>query len=296
MKVVVMGAGAVGCWFGGMLARAGHDVSLVARPEHVAAIRRDGLLMESADLREYVRVHATGDASAVAQAQLVLFCVKSTATESAGAAIAALLAPDCVLVSLQNGVDNAERLQRVTGRPALAAVVRVATEMAGPGHVCHRGGGELTLADGGPGRSLAAVLTGARILVRLSNNLAGEQWTKLTVNCALNALSAIAQKPFGPLLRVAGVDALMRDIVEECLAVAVASGVLPAGDPWEALRRAGSQVGQSSSMAQDLARGRPSEIDHLNGFVVKRGELRGVPTPANRCLQVAVRLLEDRAA
>ena len=296
MKIAVMGAGAVGCWFGGMLARAGHEVTLVARAGHVEAIRRDGLLMESASSRAQVRVHAAPDASAVAQAALVLFCVKSTATEAAGASIAPWLAPACTLVSLQNGVDNAERLQAAAGRPALAAVVRVATEMAGPGHVRHHGGGELTLADGEPGRRLAEVLRPAGITVRLSGNLAGEQWTKLTVNCALNALSAIAQKPFGPLLRVEGVDPLMRLVVEECLAVARAAGVRPAGDPWEALRRSASQVGQSSSMAQDLARGRPGEIDHLNGYVVRRGENLGVPTPANRCLQVAIRLLEGRGA
>lgn len=296
MKIAVMGAGAVGCWFGGMLARAGHEVTLVARAGHVEAIRRDGLLMETASWRAQVRVHAAPDASAVAQAGLVLFCVKSTATEAAGASIAPWLAPACTLVSLQNGVDNAERLQAAAGRPALAAVVRVATEMAGPGHVRHHGGGELTLADGEPGRRLAEVLRPAGITVRLSGNLAGEQWTKLTVNCALNALSAIAQKPFGPLLRVEGVDPLMRLVVEECLAVARAAGVRPAGDPWEALRRSASQVGQSSSMAQDLARGRPGEIDHLNGYVVRRGENLGVPTPANRCLQVAIRLLEGRGA
>lgn len=296
MKIAVMGAGAVGCWFGGMLARAGHEVTLVARAGHVEAIRRDGLLMETASWRAQVPVHAAPDASAVAQAGLVLFCVKSTATEAAGASIAPWLAPACTLVSLQNGVDNAERLQAAAGRPALAAVVRVATEMAGPGHVRHHGGGELTLADGEPGRRLAEVLRPAGITVRLSGNLAGEQWTKLTVNCALNALSAIAQKPFGPLLRVEGVDPLMRLVVEECLAVARAAGVRPAGDPWEALRRSASQVGQSSSMAQDLARGRPGEIDHLNGYVVRRGENLGVPTPANRCLQVAIRLLEGRGA
>ena len=295
MKIAVMGAGAVGCYFGGMLARAGHEVTLVARPEHVEAIRRSGLLMETLSFRERVRLDAGIEASAVAPAELVLFCVKSIATQAAGASMAPSLAPGCTIVSLQNGVDNAERLQAVAGHAVLAAVVRVAVEMVAPGHICHRGGGELTLADGEPGRRLAQMLRAAGIAVRLSDNLPGEQWTKLVVNCALNALSAIAQKPFGPLLQVEGVQELMREVVQECLAVARAAGITVAGDPWEALRRSSSQGGQSSSMAQDHARGRRSEIDHLNGYVVRRGEELGVATPANRCLQVAVRLIEDRA-
>ena len=124
----------------------------------------------------------------------------------------------------------------------------------------------------------------------------GAQWAKLIVNCAYNALSAIAQLPFGPLLRGEGIDDVMRDVVEECLAVAHAARVRVDGDPWEALRRTGSQAGQVSSMAQDLARGRRTEIDHLNGYLVRMGEAHGVPTPVNRCLQVLVNPLQSRRA
>ena len=296
VRIGVMGAGAVGCWFGGMLARAGHDVTLVGRAGHVEAILRDGLLMETPDFREHVRLHATTDASALRDADIVLFSVKSTATQSTAIQIAPLLSTGCTVVSLQNGVDNAECLTTQLRQPVLASVVRVATQMSGPGHVHQRGGGELTLPEGEAGRMVAGVLVRAGITVRLSANLPGEQWTKLTVNCALNALSAIAQKPFGPLLRVEGIYPLMEDTVLECLAVAQAEGIRLAQDPWEALQRSSSQAGQYSSMAQDHARGRRSEIDHLNGYVVQRGQALGVPTPVNRCLQFAIRLLEDRAA
>ena len=132
--------------------------------------------------------------------------------------------------------------------------------------------------------------------MRHSDNVLGAQWAKLIVNCAYNALSAIAQLPFGPLLRGEGIDDVMRDVVEECLAVAHAAQVRVDGDPWEALRRTGSQAGQVSSMAQDLARGRRTEIDHLNGYVVPMGEAHGVPTPVNRCPQVLVNLLQSRRA
>ena len=128
------------------------------------------------------------------------------------------------------------------------------------------------------------------------SHVPGAQWAKLIVNCAYNALPAIAQLPFGPLLRGEGIDDVMRDVVEECLAVAHAARVRVDGDPWEALRRTGSQAGQVSSMAQDLARGRRTEIDHLNGYVVRMGEAHGVPTPVNRCLQVLANLLQSRRA
>lgn len=296
MKIAVMGAGAVGCYFGGMLARAGHHVTLVARAEHVAAIARRGLLMETVNFREAVPVHATSGLDAMDNAELVLFSVKSIDTEVAGASIARHLAPGCTVLSLQNGVDNADRLRAVLAAPVLAAVVRVAAEMASAGHVRQRGGGQLILADDEAGSRIAQVLRCDGIEVRLSPNLVGEQWTKLAVNCALNALCAIAQQPFGPLLQAQGVVPLMREVVAECMAVALAQGIRVVGDPWEALQRSASQVGQQASMAQDVAKGRRTEIDHLNGYVARLGQAQGVPTPVNGCLQVVIRLLEARKA
>ncbi|MFT3721388.1 ketopantoate reductase family protein [Pseudorhodoferax sp.] len=294
MRIAVIGAGAVGSYFGGLLARAGHEVTLIGRPAHVEAIRRDGLLIETAVSAERVCPDADIAVSAATGAQLVLFCVKSTDTVSAGAAVAPYLAAGCTLLSLQNGIDNAARLASAAGRPALPCVVHVATALPAPGHVQHRGGGRLVLPDRPEAREVAGLLWHAAIDVELSDNLPGAQWAKLIVNCAYNALSAVARQPFGPLLRTPGVDELMHDVVRECLAVAQAAGIDVQGDPWVALRRTGSQSEQYSSMAQDMARGRRTEIDHLNGYVVRQGEALGVPTPANRCLQVAVKLLEAR--
>ena len=294
MKVAVMGAGSVGCYFGGMLARAGHDVTLIGRAAHVQAIRRDGLLIDTQTFREHVRVRAESDADAVKDAELVLFCVKSIDTDSAAASIAPHLAEGAAVLSLQNGVDNAQRLESVLRQRVLPAVVYVATEMVAPGHVKHQGRGELVIADSAQGQRLAALFRPAGIPLHLSDNVTGAQWAKLIVNCAYNPLSAIAQLPFGPLLQGAGVEAVMRDVVEECLAVAGAADIQVPGDPWEALRRTGSQSGQYASMAQDLARGKLTEIDHLNGYVVRLAQALGVPTPVNRSLQVLVKLLERR--
>src|SRR5262245_43650468 len=143
LPVAVMGAGAVGCYFGGMLARGGHDVTLVARPRHVEAISRDGLRMDTRTFDEYVRLKATSDPAAVTGARLVLCCVKSVDTERAGEQIQPYVGNETVVLCLQNGCDNDQRLRAVLTQPEVAAaVVFVGTEMLGPGHVKHHGSGE----------------------------------------------------------------------------------------------------------------------------------------------------------
>lgn len=297
MKFAVMGAGAVGCYYGGMLARAGHDVVLVARPAHVEAMQREGLLLDTQTFQERVRVQASTQPEGVQGAQCVLFCVKSTDTESAGLAMAPYLAEGATVLSLQNGVDNAERLAAVLQRPVLPAVVYVATAMAGPGHVRHFGRGELVIAPSPTSEQLARTFAAAGIPMQVSDNVAGALWAKLVLNCVYNPLSAITRMPYGEIVNAQGLDVprAMDDIVRECLAVAHASGIaLPEGTAEAVLPLAASMPGQVSSTAQDLARGRHTEIDHLNGFIVRRGEALGIATPANRLLHTLVRLLEAR--
>jgi len=295
MKIAVMGAGAVGSYYGAILARAGHDVVLVGRPAHVEAVRRQGLLLETKSFHGHVPARAGEHPGEVAGAKLVLFCVKSTDTEDAGRQIAPHLDADAVVLSLQNGVDNAERLQALLPQPVVPAVVYVAVEMAGAGHVRHHGRGELGLGPSPRSEEAAGVLSAAGIPATVSGNAVGELWAKLILNCAYNALSAATQLPYGRLVEGEGVLDAMRDVVDECLAVAAASGVAVPGDTWEAVMRISrSMPTQLSSTAQDLARGKPSEIDHLNGYIVRRGGELGVPTPANRVLHSLVKLLESR--
>lgn len=293
-----MGAGAVGCYYGGMLARAGHTVTLIGRPDHVAAMRRDGLLLDTQSFREHVPVHASIEASAVRAADLVLVCVKSTDSETAAAQMAPHLAPGAVLMSLQNGVDNAERLRAaLPGHEVIAAVVYVATEMAGPGHVRHHGRGELVIGPSPGAAALVERFAAAGVPVEVSGNVVGALWFKLILNCAYNALSAITQLPYGELVQGVGIEATMRSVVDECLAVAAADGVDVPGDVWAGVQRlAPTMPAQRSSTAQDLARGKRSEIDHLNGHVVRRGDVLGVPVPANRLLHALVKLIESRPA
>ena len=293
MQFAVMGAGAVGCYYGGMLARAGHTVTLIARPAHVAAIQAHGLRLQTAAWDEHIPLRATTEPDGVRDADVVLFCVKSTDTESAGALMRPFLAPHARVLSLQNGVDNAERLAAVLGRPVTPAVVYVATGMAGPGHVQHHGRGELVISPGEGDAALVAACAQAGVPVTVSDQVMGELWAKLVINCAYNALSALTRLPYGELVQRPGVWDAMRDVHTECLAVAEADGVALPGDTWAAVERiAVSMAGQLSSTARDLIAGKPTEIDHLNGYVLRRAAVHGLPVPANRLLHTLVHALE----
>jgi 2-dehydropantoate 2-reductase len=295
MKVAVMGAGAVGCYYGGMLARAGHEVVLIARPQHVDAIRREGLRLDTQTFDEHVRVEASTEPDAVKGAKLVLFCVKSTDTDHAAQALAPYLDADALILSLQNGVENAERVRELLPQETAAAVVYVASEMAGLGHIRHHGRGELVIEPSSVSEELARVFAQAGVPTEVSDNVRGALWAKLVLNCAYNALSALSRLPYGKLVQGEGVTRAMRDIVDECLAVAKADGVNIPGDVDAAVKRiAETMPNQFSSTAQDMMRGKRSEIDHLNGLIVRRGEALGVPTPANRMLHVLVRLIESK--
>ena len=295
MKIAVLGAGAVGSYYGALLARAGNEVVLIGRAAHVDAVRRDGLRLETAAGCARVALAASTQASDVAGAELVLFCVKSGDSDSAAAQIAPFLAAGARLVCLQNGVDNARRVRALVDREVIAAVVYVAVELAGAGHVRHHGRGELVLGDSPASAALVELFAGAGVPASVSDNVVGELWAKLVVNCAYNALSAITRLPYAQLVASPGIEATMHDVVDECLAVAQGEGVRVAGDVRAAVWRiAQTMPGQLSSTAQDLMRGKRSEIDALNGHIVRRGAVLGIATPVNGALWALVKAIEPR--
>lgn len=296
-KIAVMGAGAVGCFYGGMLARAGHDVTFIGRPVHVEAINAHGLLIEMKGSKAHVKARAATEPSAAAGADLVLVCVKSADSGSAGSALKPVIGRDTLLVSLQNGVDNAERISAAVGREVIPAAVYVGAEMGGPGHVVHHGRGELLIGASPKSAELAKTLTAAGIPTTVSETIAQALWAKLVVNSAYNAMSAVAQLPYGAMLQSPGTRETMADIVTECMAVAKACGVaLPADTLQKTLAVATQMPNQYSSTAQDLARGKPTEIEYLNGHIVRKGAEHGIATPANRALLVMTRLAEKGRA
>jgi 2-dehydropantoate 2-reductase len=298
-KVAVVGAGAVGGYFGGMLARAGVPVVMIGRPAFEKAVKKNGLVLDTVNFREVVRPDASSDIAAVAGANFVLFCVKATDTAATAKELAKHIAPSAILVSLQNGVNNAEEIHAASGLEALPAVVYVAAAMAAPGQVKHLGRGDLII---GPANAKTAAVStlfgGAGVPCRISENIAGELWTKLIWNCALNALSGLGKVTYGDIVASADARRLVATVVDEVLAVAKAKGIHPPGleDPKVALagafKVAEQMSGTRSSTAQDMARGKRTEIASLNGYIAKQGEELGVPTPVNQALYTLVKLQE----
>ncbi|AHG93028.1 2-dehydropantoate 2-reductase (plasmid) [Gemmatirosa kalamazoonensis] len=298
-RVGVLGAGAVGCYYGGMLARAGAPVVLVGRPAHVDVIAAEGLMLERGGVPERVRVAAaTDDVAVLGACDVVLVCVKTSDTEDAARALARHLRDGAVVLSLQNGVDNVDRMRAAAGIAALPVVVYVAAAMTGPGRVRHTGRGDLVIGESPRARDLAALFARADVPCRVSDNVIGELWAKLAMNCAYNAISALTRARYARITAYEGTRAVMRAAVTELVAVAQADGVrLPDVDLVDAaLRLADGMPDATSSTAQDVARGKRTEIDALNGHVAARGAALGVPTPVNATLHALVKLLEEGAA
>lgn len=310
IRVAVLGAGAVGSYFGGMLARAGVRVTLIGRPAHVEAIRAGGLFLDTVSFQEHVAVEASAEPSGAHGADVILFCVKTTDTEEAARSLAPHLSPGAIVVSLQNGVDNVARIRAASGIEALPAVVYVAAALPEPGHVKHSGRGELVVGElkdgGGAAVSLqdraarvTALFTTAKVPCRVSPDVSVDLWTKFIMNCAGNAVTAITQTSYASAARNPQTREVMRQAIAETVAVGRAAGVaLPEVDfISQGLKFLESISDQAtSSTAQDLARGKRTEIDSLNGYVVRRGKELGIATPVSFTLFALVKLLEEKAA
>jgi 2-dehydropantoate 2-reductase len=286
-----------------MLARAGAPVTLIGRQPHVDALCRDGLWLESMHFRERIPVAASVAVDAARGAAVVLLCVKTLDTEEAARALAAHLAPGAVVCSLQNGVDNVERIRAASGVEAIPTVVYVAAAMTAPGQVRHTGRGDLVVGDPWGGRHskverLAALFARASVPCAVSSNIEGELWAKMVMNCAYNAVSALGRARYGRMANDPETRELLRLIVEETAAVASAADVrFPDIDLVKAVFRLGEAMSEAtSSTAQDIARGKRTEIDSLNGYVARRGAELGVPTPVNQALHALVKLLESGEA
>lgn len=298
-KVAVVGAGAVGGYFGGMLARAGVPVVLIGRSAFVEAVQRSGLFLDSIHFQETVHLQASTELSAAAQADVVLFCVKTTDTGSTAKQLDSVLPAGALLVSLQNGVNNVEEIRSASGIDALAAVVYVAASVPAPGTVRHLGRGDLVV---GPKNDrtdkVANLFSSSNIPCRVSEDIEGELWTKLVWNCALNAISALGNVTYGEILASPDAKRLVEAVVYETLEVAHAKGIQPPGleDPRTAItgsfKIAEQMSGTRSSTAQDLLRGKRTEIDSLNGYVARLGAQLNVPTPVNQALYTLVKLYE----
>ncbi len=304
--IAVVGAGAVGSFYGAMLARAGHRVTLIGRPAHVQATTSNGLKLNLATSSEteIIQIEASTELSSLHTADLILFCVKSTDSASVALQIAPYLAPHALVMSLQNGVENAALIAQHIPHAVIPSVVYVATEIPAPGFVKHHGRGELVIGTmqisrlSDPQKTLQDIVLlfgSAQVPVQISQNVMAELWSKLMINCAFNAISGLAQIQYEKLAALESVRNTQTALVKEVIAVAQADGIhLSETVALQSVAQISVTMGsQKSSTAQDMARSKPSEIDHLNGFIVRRGQALGVPTPVNQALFALVKLVES---
>jgi 2-dehydropantoate 2-reductase len=218
--------------------------------------------------------------------------------------MAAHLAPHAIILSLQNGVENVALIAKELPNPVIPAVVYVATELSAPGYLAHHGRGELLLGSLHPTRldntpqtlaDIVALFASAQVPVQISQDVLADLWSKLLINCVLNAISGLAQTTYGKLDAASAIHATQIALAREVIAVALGEGIqLDESAALQAVEKiCKTMAHQKSSTAQDMARHKPSEIDHLNGFVVRRGQALGIPTPVNQALYALVKLVES---
>jgi 2-dehydropantoate 2-reductase len=302
VKVAVVGAGGIGSVFGGQLALAGHDVWLIhRRREVIEALARDGLRLEGPDGDRRVPVHATDDTTHVGAADLVLVVTKATDTRAAAEAARALIGAQTLVVTLQNGLGNLETIAEVLGAErCLLGMTYIGATLPGPGHARLTATGMSFLGEPNGALSarvehLARAFSEAGLPTQATDRLWEMVWGKLVINAAMNATCALTGASGEAALRSEAACAWLGLVAEETAAVAAALGVsLPYPDAAARVRQHCRDVGASKpSMLQDMERGRPTEIDAINGAVVREGKRLGVPTPYNEALLLLVKAREE---
>jgi len=300
-RIAVVGAGAVGGYFGGMFAHAGAPTVFVGRKHFADAVNAKGLVLHKSQGQERIRVKATTEISAVRDCSLILFCVKANDTLEAARQMVPFVRPDATVVCLQNGVENAEQVRAAANAVAISAAVYVAVSVPESGRVKHLARGDLII--GPPSEKMtdiANIFIRAGIPCGISDNIEGELWVKLLCNCALNAISALGRARYGQIAQNSDARQLMEQIVDEVMAVARAARVVLPGisdrqSGMAAAMEIATQMADAlSSTAQDLYLGRPTEIEALNGYISRRGAQLGVAVPVNHALFTLVKLAEQK--
>jgi 2-dehydropantoate 2-reductase len=305
MRIAVIGAGGTGGYFGGLLARAGQDVTFIARGAHLEALRTRGLTLESRLAGTFtVPVQATDDPREVGPVDLVLFCVKTYDTDTAARSIRPLIHPDTMLLSLQNGIGNDERIARVAGHTSRVGVVAyvvsaikapgVIAQMAGPGKIIL---GELSGGTSQRTEQLHDVLHRAGITTEVHPDIQAILWQKFLFICAFSGVTAVSRLPIETILADPVSHELFRGTSEEVEGGARAGGIdLPKDCVEQALTTvATTEPWARGSLYHDLAGGRRLELESLNGEVVRRGREHDIETPLNFAIYAALRPYVDGA-
>lgn len=301
MKIAIIGAGAMGSLYGARLTQAGEDVWLYDKwQEHVTVMKEEGLTVISAGGAETVPVKATTDIHEIGEADLVIIFVKGHVTHEAALEAVPLLGADTLVLTLQNGLGNAEQIAAVIGAErVLVGTTAMGATMVGAGQVIDTGKGATHIGNfsATPTKRLyqiAAIFSRSGLYTVVDANVNALRWSRLTINAGINALSAITGLTNGQLIAWPESREIMDRAVAEAEAVAKANGItLPhANMQAQVHASAAATKDNKSSMLQDVQKKRSTEVDAINGAIVRAGAQAGVATPVNEVLTLLVKTLE----
>jgi len=303
MKICILGSGALGSTIGGVLTEAGLEIHLIDPwMEHVNAMNRQGLKLREDSSDRIVKVRAATDCRGIGPADLILVLVKSYHTKEAIKNAGPIMGDKTVVLSFQNGLGNEDILAEVAGEEhVIGGRTFAGGVLLGPGHVIAGRKGKQTYIGELNGRitervnEIARQFNQAGLETVVSSNIMGIMWDKLLINVATGALSGMTRLPYGELYKVKEVMDCALEAVSEAMAVAKAMGVkLTITDPKEIWLKAAENLPPEfkASMLQDMEKGSRTEIDSINGSVVRLGEKHGVPTPVNRVLVAGIKGIE----
>ncbi len=304
MKTVIIGAGAMGSLFGGLLAVSKEEVWLVdIREDHIQALGSAGLTVEERGKIQTIPVHATKDVASIGKADLVLFFVKAYHTEKAVSDALALQKDDTVFLTLQNGLGNEEAIcKQVEPRKVILGVTNHGATFLGPGRIRHAGWGKTYIGelDGKVTprvTQIAQLFTKAGIESEVSSNIQGVVWNKLFINVGINAVAALTGLKNGRLLDYPETLRLMQVLVSEAIAVARKKEIPIEGNPLETVKAVAEATRENRcSMGQDIDNRRKTEIDVINGAVVREAERLGIAVPFNQAITDLVKVIEKTFA
>jgi 2-dehydropantoate 2-reductase len=300
MKIVMMGAGAMGSLFGGLLALAGEEVWLVDnRKDQIDTIRSTGLTVEEKGELQTIPMNAALDVTSVGRADLVIFFVKAYDTEVAVSDALAVEKEDTIFLTLQNGLGNEEAIcQKIDRRKVMLGVTGHGATLLGPGHIRHAGWGKTVIGEldyriTDRASRIAQTFCKARIETEVSSNIYDHVWGKLLVNVGINALTALTGFKNGQLLDYPETSRLMEKLVTEASEVARRKGIHLEQDPIEKVRKTIEATKENrSSMGQDFDRRQRTEIDAINGAVVREAQSLAIPVPFNQAVTDLVKAVE----
>lgn len=301
MRVAVMGAGAVGGYFGGRLAAAGQEVAFIARGKHLEAMKKQGLQVKSPKGDLSIRSLFTSDPREVGPVDLILFCVKSYDTEEAAKRLAPMMGDETIILSLQNGVDNPERIAAVWGRGRTRpGVVFLGARVSMPGMVEHSASGQIVFGElSGEGneksKAIQELFLSAQVPCTLSAEIQRIMWKKLLWNAPICAISCLTRATVKEILESDSLKKLATDCMGEVREAGRAQGVdlnpSDMNEVWELSRNLGNF---KPSMLQDLEAGKPLEYEALNGIVVRLLREAGKEAPVNQIFYAALKFLDNK--